>query len=287
MLYIIVPVHNRLEKTLEFINSVENQEFKNYKLIIIDDGSKDGTADHLAAHFPDIVVLNGNGKLFWGGAINCGLEFIEKLAQVTDYIAFANNDILLSNNSISELIKFADLDSGLSLFHSLVIDKSGKCFSSGSRVVAWPFFITNHPFRGSSPVERENKPVKIDLATARLILFKKEVLNFVPRIDTDNFTHYLGDCDFSLKSKRYQILTYIIPTSHCYIDNNSTGENAGNLNSFAQFIKSLTSIRSSNNLKLRYRFGRMHCQKLYYPFYCISVTVKVFVSNLLIRKIKN
>lgn len=287
MLYIIVPVHNRLEKTLEFVKSLENQEFKNYQLIIIDDGSEDGTSDHLAAHFPGIIVLKGNGELFWGGAINCGLEFTEKLAQVTDYIAFANNDILLNTNSISELIKFADSDPGLSLFHSLVIDKSGKCFSSGSRVASWPFFITSHPFRGLAPVGRDMKPVKIDLATARLILFKKEVLNFVPRIDTDNFIHYLGDCDFSLKSARHQIFTYIIPSSHCYIDNNSTGENAGNLSGFVQFIKSLTSIRSSNNLMLRYRFGMMHCRKIYYPFYCISVTVKVFVSNLLIRKIKN
>lgn len=287
MLYIIVPVHNRLEKTLEFVKSLESQEFKNYQLIIIDDGSEDGTSDHLAVHFPGIIVLKGNGGLFWGGAINCGLEYIEKLAQAGDYIAFANNDILLSTNSINELIKFANLDRGLSLFHSLVIDKLGKCFSSGSRVASWPFFITNHPFRGLSPMECGSKPVKIDLATARLILFKKEVLNFIPRIDTDNFIHYLGDCDFSLKAARQKIFTYIIPSSHCYIDNNSTGENAGNLNSFAQFIKSLTSIRSSNNLMLRYRFGRIHCSGIYYPFYCISVTMKVFVSNLLIRKIKN
>lgn len=287
MLYILVPVHNRLEKTLEFVKSLQSQEFENYQLIIIDDGSEDATSEHFAARFPGIIVLKGNGGLFWGGAINCGLKFIEKLVQAGDYIAFANNDILLRTNSISELVKFACEDPGLALFHSLVIDKAGKCFSSGSRVVSWPFFITNHPFRGFLPMECGSKPVKIDLATARFILFKKDVLNFVPRIDTDNFIHYLGDCDFSLKAARHQIFTYIIPSSHCYIDNNSTGENAGNLNGLTQFVKSLTSIRSSNNLKLRYRFGRMHCQKLYYPFYCISVTMKVFVSNLLIRKIKN
>jgi GT2 family glycosyltransferase len=38
-------------------------------IIIVDDASTDGTKKYLQNHFSDLTILNGDGSLFWGGAI--------------------------------------------------------------------------------------------------------------------------------------------------------------------------------------------------------------------------
>jgi GT2 family glycosyltransferase len=288
MLYIIVPVFNRLDKTIQLISSLNKQIYKEFTLIIVNDGSTDGTNEYLLKYHPNVIVIEGNGSLFWGGAINKGLEYVKQKSNNDDLIAFANNDVSFDQSSIVKLIYQIRVTKDLALFHSLIISQNGLCFTSGSKILSWPFFWTKHPFRGLKPEAVANEtPAKINLATARFIMFKKEVLNIVSEINTKEFIHYLGDCDFSLQLEKSGIFTYIVPNSWCYIDNTSTGENAGNLSGFKHFLRSLSSIKSSNNLFLRYRFGKLHCPSLYYPFYCLAVTLQVFIINLIIRKSYN
>ena len=58
MLYIIVPVFNRLKNTKEFIRSLENQYYKNYTLVIVDDNSTDGTFEYITTHHKEVVLVN-------------------------------------------------------------------------------------------------------------------------------------------------------------------------------------------------------------------------------------
>ncbi len=44
---VIIPTHNRLERLKLAIDSVLNQTYSNLEVIVVDDGSKDGTADYL------------------------------------------------------------------------------------------------------------------------------------------------------------------------------------------------------------------------------------------------
>ena len=54
---VIIPTYNRCQMLREAIHSVYAQTYKNFELIIIDDGSTDGTADYLASE------IGGNGRV--------------------------------------------------------------------------------------------------------------------------------------------------------------------------------------------------------------------------------
>ncbi len=43
--FICLPVYNRINYTLKCIESIQHQEYKDYKIIICDDDSDDGTYD--------------------------------------------------------------------------------------------------------------------------------------------------------------------------------------------------------------------------------------------------
>ena len=78
MIYVLIPVHNRLNFTKQIINCLRDQEIEEeIKLIVINDGSSDGTNDWLINQ-KDLKTLYGNGKLLWGGAIELGLKYVFK-----------------------------------------------------------------------------------------------------------------------------------------------------------------------------------------------------------------
>jgi GT2 family glycosyltransferase len=280
MLYIIVPVHNRINTTVKFITSLRKQNYTEYSLVIVNDGSKDNTKQIIEESFPETTVIEGNGNLFWGGGINAGLNYISGFLQPNDFIAFANNDTILFDDTITQLMKYAENEKAL--FHSLVIKSDQQIISSGAKIVNWPLFITRHPFRGKK-LGQINFPEKevIDLMTARFVVFKATILNSYPSIDITNFPHYVGDNDFSMSLKKMGIKTYIIPASKCIIDVSTTGDNPHKLRTFRSVINSLTSIRSTNNLVYRYRFGKKHCPKLFFPFYIISMLIQVAILNII------
>lgn len=283
MLFIIVPVHNRIQSTIEFVKSINNQRYKDYKVVVVDDGSTDNTETILNETYPDVVVLKGDGNLFWGGGINKGLDYVCEVANEDDYIAFANNDVKILEDTIVNL--FYSIDE-IGLYHSLTVNSSDIVVSSGAKINNWLLFSTTHPLRKRNYKDVKNlSKIEIDLMTGRFIIFPKKVLEYYPRIDTINFPHYIGDNDFSLSLKKKRIKCYIVPASKCILDVATTGENPQKLKKVGSIFSSFKSIRSTNNLLYRFRFGKKHCPKHLFLFYLFSMFLQVIILNIIKREV--
>ena len=76
------------------------------ELIVINDGSNDGTKDWLINQ-KDVKTLYGNGKLLWGGAIELGLKYVFKNNVKKDWILLINNDVLIDKNYVQNLLNLA------------------------------------------------------------------------------------------------------------------------------------------------------------------------------------
>lgn len=101
MISIIIPTHNRLKMLKRAIYSVENQTFKNYEIIIISDGSTDGTNDYLCSIKNEKIKFHINeSSKGASGARNIGLEHAKG-----DYIAFLDDDDEWFENHLELLFK--------------------------------------------------------------------------------------------------------------------------------------------------------------------------------------
>lgn len=99
---IIVPIYNTEKYLKECIDSVLKQDFENYELILVDDGSPDNSpkiCDEYAEKDKKVkVVHKPNGGL--SDARNCGIK-----EAAGEYIIFLDSDDFIHENSLEKIAK--------------------------------------------------------------------------------------------------------------------------------------------------------------------------------------
>ena len=83
---VIIPTHDRLELLKKAVQSIREQSFLDYEIIVVDDGSKDGTRDWLAANECWLHGIRQSNK-GPGAARNAGARVARG-----EYLAFLDSD---------------------------------------------------------------------------------------------------------------------------------------------------------------------------------------------------
>jgi len=103
----VVPVHNRWRYAEPFLSGVEQQTWSPLTTIVVDDGSTDGTSQFIQELFPHVVLLRGDGNLWWTGAVNMGIRWALERAATTDYVLLINDDLEVDPRFVERLVRFA------------------------------------------------------------------------------------------------------------------------------------------------------------------------------------
>jgi len=108
MLWVCIPVYNRIHFTLKCLESLSRQDYPHYTVVVCDDGSTDGTAQAIEDQYPQVVVLHGDGNLWWTGATNRCVEYaIQHATDPGDCVVTLNNDLEVPENYLSSLANAA------------------------------------------------------------------------------------------------------------------------------------------------------------------------------------
>lgn len=92
-IHILLPVHNRKNVTQYFISCLQTQTYSNYHLILIDDGSIDGTAEMVQDKINPLTVIKGCGNWWWGGSLQQGYLWLRSHnISLSDLVLIINDD---------------------------------------------------------------------------------------------------------------------------------------------------------------------------------------------------
>ena len=101
MLYIVIPVFNRKEFTRACLLSLRQQTDPAFRVVVVDDGSTDGTGPMLRQEFAEVLVEQGDGNLFWTAGVNQGIR--RALAEGATQIMTLNNDVLAAPDFVAQM----------------------------------------------------------------------------------------------------------------------------------------------------------------------------------------
>ena len=277
-IYIIIPVYNRLEATRECLESLGRQTYRHFKTVLVDDGSTDGTSDYVKENYPDVSILNGDGNLWWAGATNLGVRYSLALCQNDDYVLTLNNDTVLPPGYLEAMISLAK-QAPDALIGSIARDhdRSDVCIDEGISI-DWLSAKYNKikNMQGNRPASFYT----VSALPGRGTLIPVAVFRQIGVYDDTNFPHYAADYDFSLRASKFGYDLLLHPDCFLYSKTNLTGiSNIHNKISFAAWVKSFNSLKSPNNLTIRFRFGFRHAPLLYRPIFLASDMVRVVLGT--------
>jgi len=99
---VVIPTHNRLPMLCGAIESVLGQSYKGFELIVVDDGSQDGTADHLRRYGPRLRFFSQQRRGV-AAARNLGVR-----CSRGRYLAFLDSDDLWRPKKLEAQVAFME-----------------------------------------------------------------------------------------------------------------------------------------------------------------------------------
>lgn len=273
--YIVIPVHNRIEKTLLCLRSIYCQNYKDIHVVVVDDGSSDFTKDNLHCSYPQATVLAGSGNLFWTGAVKLGIEYVLNICNKEDWILLVNNDVQVKNDTISKLVSFSISFNRRVIVNAVSVDSSDQdtIIKSGTKILSWALNRTKHVYHGASLKSLLSyDAVEVDLLTGRCLLHPVEVFNKIGNYNSDLLPHYGGDDEFTARSKLFGYKLYILPSAIVYLEQEKTSNVKKN------FFHALFGIKSNVNIVNKWKFARSVVPFYAFPtYYLIAVLKSLFI----------
>lgn len=198
MVSVVIPVYNRKEFTAQCLRSLRDQTQPADHIIVIDDGSTDGTPEMLQTQFPEVKVLNGDGNLFWTAAINRGIKVA--LALGSDYVFTLNNDTVASPDLLEKMMAGASR-APQALLGALDVDNITRKPYYGGEIVNWKWSSS----RFLLDLLKEEEQVglhEVSLFPARGLLIPSQVFERIGLFEEKKLPHYMADYDFTLQAKK-------------------------------------------------------------------------------------
>lgn len=287
--HIVLPIHNRIEKTRACLRSLSRQSHKRFHLWLVDDGSTDSTHREIPAEFNGLfplTLIRGDGNLWWGGSVHWGLEQILSSAGINDYAILMNNDVTFQDDFLERAAR-ATQDTPGAIICPLVVDDRDKVTlcKSGAANVCWALSLVHRPYEGRKLAERGTfeKLTSIDFMRAQATIIPLAVVRIIGNVAAKELPQYHSDSEYAWRARRRGISVYIHRDLEVFHSVDSTG--AFNVFkkgfTFGDFFRSLYDIRSPNCLKYKCRFAKLCCPRWLIPVFMISDTCKITARSIL------
>jgi GT2 family glycosyltransferase len=288
MFHIILPVHNRVNVTLNFLEHLTKQTTQNFEVYVIDDGSTDKTSERVTETFSnrlDLHLLRGNGELWWTGATYLGIEEALKSAADDDCIVMMNDDVTFDPDFFEKAQQIFRKYPKF-VFSPLIVDDRDHdtICKSGAIMKAWPLALSYRPLEGRKLSERKSFPeiTEVDFLRAQATFVPVRTVHDIGNVEAKLLPHYHADSEYSYRARQAGYRVVIHRDLHLYHTVGSTGSfNAFHAKlSLHDFWKSLSDIKSVNALKYKVNFARLTCPTIYFIPFMVSDTIKVFLRSL-------
>jgi len=231
-LFIILPVHNRKEITQRLITCLLQQTFQDYHLVLVDDGSTDGTAVMVKERISSLTVLRGHGNWWWGGSLHQGYLWLKSQhLPASSVVLMMNDDAIFDADYLQTALSILSGQQKALLVSNAYGEDSRKLFDGGV-----------HADWKRLKFSLETNPNRINCASTRgLFLYASDFLKiggFHPRL----LPHYASDYEFTIRAHKKGYTLLVDERLKLYANESATGISTfKNEKTYAAFLKHLFS----------------------------------------------
>ena len=217
-LSIIIVNWNTKEFLLSCVRSVfENEQRINWEVIIVDNGSQDGSECEVKKAFPLVHLIQNEKNMGFAKAVNQGLQRASGR-----YILLLNPDTQMKGGAIGRLVSFMNshLDTGVA--GAQLLSSNGSKQNSIANFPSLATELLNKSLlRWLSPKKFPGKeriysePINVDSVIGACMMVRREAMEQVGLLDEDYFL-FLEETDWCYRMKRAGWKIYHVPDAEVY-----------------------------------------------------------------------
>lgn len=263
---VLIPVFNELKYTQMCLENLHDamayfqdrtEEAWPLEIIVIDDGSTDGTSAWIQQHYPDVTLLYGDGNLFWSAGINKGIEYAINQSPKPTHILFWNKDLYIEEDYFNILQRLIWDNGQETIIASKMFRKSTPdiLFSFGGLYRPWTDTKINIG-TGIKDGPAYSEKREIDWCGGMAVSIPTKVFESIGLCDSENFPQYDGDTDLFLRAGKAGFKIEVNPELKAWNVHENTGRKEQF--TFKNLKWYLNNIRSYKNFRIGYSFMRKH-----------------------------
>ena len=260
---IIIPNYNGLSFMEPCFEALEAQTMKDFKILVVDNGSTDGSVEWLKEReIPSIFLPENTG---FSGAVNVGIR-----AADTPYVILLNNDTKVAPHYVEALERAMDRSEKIfsvsskmiQMYHPDRLDDAGDMYS----LLGWAYQ------RGvGRDLTHYRRSSRVFSACAGAAIYRREVFEEIGYFDEMHFA-YLEDIDVGYRARIAGYDNIYCPAALVW--HVGSGTSGSKYNSFK------VKLAARNNVYLNYK--NMPCLQLIIN--AIPIAAGIFVKYSFFRK---
>ena len=233
---VIIPNYNGMKFLEPCFEALKAQTYRNFKILVVDNGSSDGSKEWLKAQGVDTIFLEENTG--FSGAVNIGIK-----AADTPYVILLNNDTKADEYYVAEMVKaierspkiFSVSSRMIQMYHPDLMDDAGDMYC----ILGWAYQ------RGiGQSVKKYGRSRRVFSACAGAAIYRREVFEQIGYFDEMHFA-YLEDLDVGYRARIYGYDNVFCPEAVVY--HVGSGTSGSKYNSFK------VKLAARNNVYLNYK----------------------------------
>jgi len=207
---IIILNWNGFLDTSECLKSVEQIEYSNYEIVVVDNGSSDGSTEKIRKQFPAVILLCNKENLGFAEGNNVGIRFA--LKNQADYILLLNNDTIVDSKILNSFLKSIKNNLCAGVFGAKIyyfFEPNRIWFAGG----VWARRRANFLHLGMGEIdvpEKFNKTMSVDYVCGCALFAKREVFDKCGLLDPRFFLMF-EDADWCTSAREAGYNVIFVP----------------------------------------------------------------------------
>jgi GT2 family glycosyltransferase len=214
LVYVIVLNWNGLEDTIACLESCRLISHDNVRLLVVDNGSSDGSEAALRERFPDVELIQTGKNLGFTGGNNVGMR--HALERGADDVILLNNDTIVDPAFVTELVRAARADAAAGMLVSKIYyhDAPDVLWYAGATFNSWLGHGV-HRGHGERDEGQFDRVEETPRPTGCAVMVTRELCVRVGLLSDDYFC-YCEDLDWGLRARRAGFKVIYVPGSRVW-----------------------------------------------------------------------
>lgn len=271
--FIIIVNWNGKTVTLDCLRSLSAVTYPNFRVLVVDNASSDGSVEAIRQQHPGVIVLEERENRRFAGGNNAGIRYA--LDHGAALLCLLNNDTTVDKEFLSHLVARLQTSDRIGMTAPKIYyhDQPDRIWFAGGEISMWTGTMRHTGIRsidrGQYDASRE-----IDYATGCCILTKRDVVERVGMLD-ESFFIYTEDADWCMRVRRAGYTIVYEPKAKVWHKLSVTS--GGHLSLFKMKNK------FTSNMRFFFRYATLP-QKLVFPWLSMVVNVWSAMKYLLATK---